>query len=76
MHKILGHYDFCKVFFDIILIHSDSFENHVEHVTTTMNRLSKYNPPIKLEKTQWLCKQLPFLGYILRDDNISVNPSN
>ena len=35
-----------------------------------MNCLNKYNLPIKLEKTQWLCKKLPFLGCILSHNSI------
>ena len=39
-----------------------------------MNCLNKYNLPIKLEKTQWLCKKLPFLGCILSHNSIEVHP--
>jgi hypothetical protein len=66
MNKVFMEYmdNFVMVFIDDIFVHSRSEEEHEEH------RLYA-----KLSKSEFLLKQVPFLGHIISKGGISVDPS-
>jgi hypothetical protein len=63
------------VFIDDILIYSENEEDHAEHLRIVLNRLRDHQLYAKLSKCEFWLKKVPFLGHILSEDGILVDPS-
>ncbi|KAM4705173.1 MAM and LDL-receptor class A domain-containing protein 1 [Rhinophrynus dorsalis] len=63
------------VYLDDILIFSSSLHEHREHVRTVLHRLRENHLYAKLEKCIFETSQLPFLGYIVSDSGLRMDPS-
>lgn len=58
---------------DDFIICSETFEHHIQLLTTIAHRLAKFGLTISPNKSHFCCKQLEFLGYILTEDGLSAN---
>ena len=63
------------VFIDDILIYSANEEDHVEHLRVVLTRLKEHKLYAKFSKCEFWLRKVPFLGHVLSENGISVDPS-
>jgi len=68
-------YDWMIVYIDDILIYSRTFEEHMEHLKIVFEILAKSNLMMKLKKCKFLERNIEFLGHIVGNDGIKVDPA-
>ena len=66
---------FMVVFIDDILIYSETAEEHEEHLRVVLMRLREHKLYAKFSKCEFWLKKVPFLGQVLSENGISVDPS-
>ena len=66
---------FMVVFIDDILIYSKTTEEHEEHLRVVLSTLREHKLYDKFSKCEFWLKKVPFLGHVLSEDGISVDPS-
>ena len=57
-----------------IVILSKSLQEHLQHLKLILNELENYGLNIKLDKKEFVRKEVPFLGHIITPDGIKPNP--
>jgi hypothetical protein len=65
---------FVVVFIDDILIYSQSEEEHVEHLKMVLQRLQEHQLYAKLSKCEFWIHEVLFLGHIINQDGLAVDP--
>jgi hypothetical protein len=77
MNKVFMEYldKFVVVFIDDILIFSKNEEEHNEHLRLVLQKLKENQLYAKLNKCEFWLKEVSFLGYIISEGGISVDPS-
>ena len=66
---------FVVVFINDILIYSENEADHVEHLRIVFSRLREHKLYAKFSKCAFWLSKVPYLGHILSEDGISVDPS-
>ncbi|GJW66080.1 putative reverse transcriptase domain-containing protein [Tanacetum coccineum] len=66
---------FVIVFIDDILIYSKSEKDHEHHLRTIFNLLKEENLYAKFSKCEFWLKEVQFLGYVVNQEGIHVDPS-
>jgi hypothetical protein len=66
---------FVIMFIDDILIYLENEKDHAEHLRIVLTRLRDHQLYVKFSKCEFWLKTVPFLGYVLSENGISVNPS-
>jgi hypothetical protein len=66
---------FVVVFIDDILIYSQNEEEHAEHLRVVLTRLCDHKLYVKFSKCEFWLKEVPFLGHVLSEDGIYVDPT-
>jgi hypothetical protein len=66
---------FVIVFIDDILIYSENEEDHAEHLRIILTRLREHRLYAKFSKCEFWLKTVPFLGHVLSESGILVDPS-
>ncbi|WVZ80533.1 hypothetical protein U9M48_028002 [Paspalum notatum var. saurae] len=66
---------FVVVFIDDILIYSKSEEEHEEDLQIVLNRLREHKLYAKFSKCAFWLKEVSFLGHILSEKGVAVDPS-
>ncbi|WVZ80802.1 hypothetical protein U9M48_028253 [Paspalum notatum var. saurae] len=66
---------FVVVFIDDILIYSKSEKEHEEHLRIVLARLREHKLYAKFSKCTFLLKEVSFLGHILSEKGVAVDPS-
>ena len=64
----------CLVYLDDIIVHSRTFEEHVNGLRIMLDRLRSANLIVKLEKCEFARPTLKALGHIVDKHGISPNP--
>ena len=68
--------DVCVVvFIDDILVYSKNEEEHAKHLRIVLDRLREHQLYAKLSKCQFWLKEVSFLGHILSEQGVAVDPS-
>jgi len=67
--------NFVVVFIDDILVYSENEEEHAEHLRIVLPRLREHKWYAKFSKCEFWLKEVQFLGHILSENGISVDPS-
>ena len=67
---------FVVVFIDDILVYSENEEDHVEHLRVVLTRLREHKLYAKFSKCEFWLRKVPFLGHVLSDGGIMVDPTN
>ena len=55
----------CGVYIDDIIVFSNSFEEHLHHVSLVLNRLMQHKLTVKLIKCHFACKYVDYLGHTI-----------
>jgi hypothetical protein len=63
------------VFIDDILVYSENKKDHAEHLRIVLTRLRDHQLYAKFSKCKFWLKKIPFLGHVLSENGISVDPS-
>jgi hypothetical protein len=63
------------VFIDDILVFSRSEEEHEEHLRLVLQKLREHQLYAKFSKCAFWLKEVSFLGHIITDGGIAVDPS-
>jgi len=66
---------FVVVFIDDILIYSENEQDHAEHLRIVLTRLREHQLYAMFSKCEFWLKKVPFLGHILSEEGIAVDPS-
>ena len=66
---------FMVVFIDDILIYSKDEEEHKQHLRAVLERLRSHQLYAKFSKCKFWLKEVGFLGHILSEKGIAVDPS-
>lgn len=69
-----GAEDHSIAYLDDIVIFSETFDQHIEHIKDIFDRLEKANLKIKLPYSEFLKKELKFLGHVVSAQGISPDP--
>jgi hypothetical protein len=77
MNEVFMEYlgKFMVVFIDDILIFSKNEEEHDEHLRLVLQKLKENQLYAKLNKYEFWLKEVSFLGHIISEGGISVDPS-
>lgn len=60
---VLGDLPFIFIYFDDILVFSETLEQHLEYLDIIFNRLNRYNLTINNDKSKFCCDSIEFLGF-------------
>jgi len=66
---------FVVVFINDILVYSEKEQDHAEHLRVVLSRLREHQLYAKFSKCEFWLKKVPFLGHILSEEGIAVDPS-
>jgi len=66
---------FVVVFVDDILVYSKNEEEHAEHLHIVLQHLREHKLYAKFSKYDFWLKEVQFLGHVISEDGISVDPS-
>jgi hypothetical protein len=66
---------FIVVFIDDILVYSKNKEEHMEHLHMILQKLREHQLYAKLSRCEFWLKQVSFLGHIISEGGISIDPS-
>lgn len=72
LHDLQGN--ICLVYMDDIIIYSTSLQEHINHIKLVFERLRNANLKIQIDKSQFLQKEVAFLGHIVTPQGIKPNP--
>jgi hypothetical protein len=62
------------VYLDDIIIVSPTFERHMEVLEAVLTRLEKAGLTLSFDKCRWCMPELKYLGYIVSQDGLQVDP--
>ena len=66
---------FVVVFIYDILVYSRNEEEHAEHLRVVLSRLREHQLYAKFSKCKFWLKKVPFLGHVLSEEGISIDPA-
>ena len=64
----------CVVYIDDILVFSRTYEEHLAHLREVFERLAKAGLRMKPKKCNFCCEQVCYLGHVVSEAGIAVNP--
>jgi len=71
-HKELG--DYVWVYIEDIFIFSNTFKDHIQHVTTVCDKLRKAGFYANPKKSMFFAEKLEILGHMIDDDSLHPVP--
>lgn len=60
----------CETYFDDVIIHSDTWDNHVERVNALFDRLEQANRTVSLTKSEMRKAHVTYLGHIVTQGQV------
>jgi len=66
--------DICLVYLDDIIIFSASLQKHLMDINSVFQKLPQANLKIQITKSNFLRKEIDFLGHVITQDGIKPNP--
>ena len=76
MNNVLAPYlgKFCVVYLDDVLIYSQTPEEHLRHIRLVLEQLQKHKLHVKLSKCLFGRKSVDFLGHIVAEGQVRMDP--
>ncbi len=68
-----GRFKFCIPYIDDIVIYSDTFEEHLEHLKFVFAQFRKFGLYVKLSKCEFCMERMEFLGHEVSDEGVRPN---
>jgi hypothetical protein len=65
---------FCTAYLDDTLIYCDTFGEHQEHINWVLEAFEKAGLHLKLEKYEFHCQEVKYLGLIISMEGIKMDP--
>ena len=65
---------FCLVYMDDIIIYSTSLQEHIGHLKTVFKKLEEFELKLQIDKCEFLCKEVGYLGHVVTPEGIKPNP--
>uniref|UniRef100_A0A183CJ15 RNA-directed DNA polymerase n=1 Tax=Globodera pallida TaxID=36090 RepID=A0A183CJ15_GLOPA len=65
--------DFVFIYIDDILVASESWDKHKEHLSTVFHRIREAGLKLKISKCVFSAGELPFLGHVLTSDGLKMD---
>ena len=65
---------FCTAYLDDVLIYSDSFDEHIEHVTKVLEQLTEFKLQCKPQKCEFHVQSTGYLGVVNSIDGVGMDP--
>ena len=62
--------DFVSVYLDDVIVFSDTFEAHLEHLQQVLNRFEAAGLKLKPSKCHFICQRVEYLGHIITPQGI------
>jgi hypothetical protein len=77
MNRVFHEYldSFVVVFIDDILVYLDNYVEHEEHLKIVLEKLPKKRLFAKFKKCEFWLEEVPFLGHIVNNDGLAVDPA-
>ena len=77
MQRVFRPYldQFVVIFIDAILVYSKSEEDHERPLRIVLRTLREHKLYAKFSKSEFWLKKIPFLGHIISEEGIRVDPS-
>jgi hypothetical protein len=72
MTKLFGDLPCVLVYIDDIVIFSDNYSDHQQHVQTVLQRLNQSNLRVNFDKCLFGLREILILGYVISADGIKV----
>lgn len=66
--------EICLVYLDDIIIFSTSLQEHIHRLRQVFDRLRQYQFKIQLDKSEFLRKEVAYLGHIVTPQGVKPNP--
>jgi hypothetical protein len=66
---------FVMAYLDDLVVFSKNFEEHIDHLRQTLSVLSRHGVKLKLSKCHFSMKKIKYLGHILDQDGVHVDPA-
>uniref|UniRef100_A0A0A9YJ44 RNA-directed DNA polymerase n=1 Tax=Lygus hesperus TaxID=30085 RepID=A0A0A9YJ44_LYGHE len=66
--------EFCCVYLDDIIVYSTSLPEHINRLEEIFKRLREANLKIQLDKTEFLRKEIAYLGHVITPNGVKPNP--
>lgn len=66
--------DICLVYLDDIIVFSTSLQEHIERLRLVFERLRQSNLKIQLDKSEFLQKEVDYLGHVVTPEGVKPNP--
>ena len=66
-------FKFIYNYLDDLVIYSETFEEHLEHIREVLARLKRANLTVKLAKVKFAARELSFLGHKISPGGISID---
>ena len=67
------HRSFIGVFFDDIIVHSKTLEEHKEHLAKVFKELQEHKIYVNSKKSEFFLKEICYLGHIISKDGIRMD---
>ena len=74
MHSIFGDLEFIHIYLDDLTVHSKSFEDHIEHLRITFDRLRAANLKLNPSKFKFFATEAKVLGFIVSGETVKMDP--
>ena len=68
--------DFCLPYMDDVIIYSNSFEDHINHLRKVLQRLPEKGVKLKARKCKLVKHEVNHLGRIVSPEGYRIDPSN
>jgi hypothetical protein len=69
------NWDVCLIYLDDIIIFSATFDDHLKRLQQVFERLRQAGITLKPNKCSFAQRQVQYLGHIVSNEGISVDPS-
>jgi hypothetical protein len=75
MYLVLGDLPYVQIYLDDFSVHSESFEQHIHHIETVLDRLKEANRKINPDTCPFCAERVKILGHIASYNKIEVDPA-